>query len=474
MKRVDGEEGLATKGAGTPAPRIEKYRDRILNGAILNTLLWLSWPIIVANLIQASYNFVDALWLGRLSKEDFAAPTAVWPPIFLFQSIGIGVAQAALAITSQYYGAGDYERTRHSIAQTLLLMAITSVLIGIAGFYSMPIILRYMNVPSEVYPKALSYSRIILAGMPIVFMAITYVTVANSFGDTRTPTILSTLSATVNMVLDPLLIFGYGDIIPSLGINGAAIATLTSQAIVGLTGIYLIALRGVYGFTIDKKSLGLEKAWLVRVARIGLPITFQMSSNALGFTIMNSLVSLFGTVALAAYGVAIRILDIIQSFTWGIQRATAIMIGQNIGAEKYERARRIAYTSTLFIVIVLALGATLIYAKRASIAHLIIKEISVVEEASRLLAVFVWSIPAFGVFFVINGVAQGSGHVKAITLISIMRLWLLRIGLSYILAIHYRLGADGIWVAMTVSNLIAGIVAYLWLLHGSWTRKVVE
>ena len=449
----------------------EKYRKRIVEGSIINTMIWLAWPILVANLVNISYNLVDAFWLGKIGKEAFGAPTVSWPFIMLMYSIGFGYSGAGISLISQYYGAGDYDMAEKSASQFIAYSMYMAFILGALGFTISPYFLYLMGVPPDIYDLAVQYTRTIFLGLPIVLLGYAYVTISNGIGDTRTPTILNIVSSTVNIFLDPIMIFGlFG--LPALGVIGAAIATIISRSIVSIAGGYLL-FKGYLGIRIRPKYFRLERWWLEKIFSIGTPLAIQRSSNSLGFTIMMSIVSRFGSVVVAAYGVAIRIIDVLTAITAALQRSTSIMIGQNIGAEKYDRSWSIAKISLISIFIMLSIGSVIIYFARTILVSVFISEPEVVFEGSRMIGIFTWSIPFFGLFFIIGAIATGSGHTRFFAIISIIRLWALRIGLSILFALILGCGSIGIYVAMTLSNIIAGILSIAWVMTKKWLEKVI-
>ena len=449
-----------------------KLRNRILTGSILGTLFWLAWPMIVANLVNTSYNIVDAYWLGKLGRQAFGAPTVSFPLIMLFYSIGMGFAMAGISLISQYIGAGDFKSANRSAGNLLAFMLSMSVVLSTLGILFSPYFLRLMHVPPDIYPYAVSYLNVIFAGIPISFIGFAFNTIANSLGDTRTPTVLNIASSITNMVLDPFLIYGLLGL-PMLGVVGAAIATILSRVIVSAAGLkYLIT--GYHGLKITWSDLRIEKWWLKKVISIGTPMAIQRSSNSLGFTIMMSLVSMYGSAVVAAYGVATRVINIMSGFTWGLNRATSVMVGQNIGAEQYERAKKIAATTMTIIFIILSAGSALIYLFREPLVAFFISDPKVIAVGSEMISIFIWSLPFFGLFAIGGAIASGSGHTKFFATLSIIRLWALRIGLSYLLALWLAMGSDGIWIAMTISNIVVGIITVLWVLSGRWAKRVIE
>ncbi len=455
-----------------PHSDMMKYRERIIGGSIIRTTLWLAWPIILGNIINISYNLVDTFWLGKLGKASLAAPTVSWPLIMLFYSIGMGFSFAGITLVSQYVGAGEYRLASRSAGHLLGFMLFLSLILSGTGFSLSPIILKLMGVPRDVLPLAINYISIIFAGIPIAFLGFGFNAILSGIGDTRTPTILGAISSGINVVLDPLFIFGwYG--FPELGVVGAAVATVISRALLSVIGLVLLA-RGFRGLKLYPRDLIFESWWLKKVIVIGTPISIQQSANSLGFVVMMGLVSRLGTAIIATYGIGIRIIDIIQAFTWGIMRATSVMIGQNIGAEKYDRAEKIAYENMKLMFTILSLGALIIFLFRAQLFQVFINDPQVIEEGSRFLAIFLPSIPFFGIFFIVGAVARGSGHNLAFTIISVIRLWVLRIGLTYVFSILMGMGSTGVWVAMTISNIGAGLLALAWVRMGTWKKRVIE
>jgi len=451
--------------------RRTRYRKRIIEGSIFKTMIWLAWPILVANLVNISYNLVDAFWLGKIGKETFGAPTVSWPLINLIYSIGFGYSGAGISLISQYYGAGDYEMAEKSASQFVAYSIYMALVLCTFGFTVSPYLLYLMGVPPDIYGLAVQYTKTIFLGLPMVLLGYAYIAISNGIGDTRTPTILNIISSTVNIILDPVMIFGlYG--LPAMGVIGAAIATVISRAIVSVVGGYIL-FKGYLGIRIKVKYFRLEAWWLRKIFSIGTPLAIQRSSNSLGFTIMMSIVSRFGSVVVAAYGVAIRIIDVLTAITAALQRSTSIMIGQNIGAEKYDRAWKIAKVSILSIFIILLIGSIVIYTARSYLVSVFISEQDVIVEGSNIISIFTWSIPFFGLFFIAGAIATGSGHTRFFAIISIIRLWALRIGLSILFALILRWGSIGIYVAMTMSNIVAGLLSIMWVISKRWLKKVI-
>ncbi len=448
-------------------------RERILKGPIYRTLAWLAWPVIIVNLVNLSYNLVDAIWLGRLGKVAFSAPTVCWPPIMFVYSLALGYASAAISLISQYAGAGDARMVRKSAGQLVTFAVVFGLSISAVGFALTPYILSLMGVPPKVYPLALTYMRIIFAGAPAVIPAFAYITISNSLGDTKTPMKLNVASSLANIVLDPILIFGLLGL-PRLGVAGAAIATIASRSWVSGAGLYILFVKGVRGLRLCRGDLRIEEWWIRKVFKIGSPLAIQRSSTALGFTVLMSLVSRFGPSVIAAFGIAQRVINILQAFAGGFFRASSIMIGQAIGAEEYLRAKEVIKKALTLITLGFAAGSALIVLFRKQLILAFVSSPSVVPIGSELLEIFAPSIPFFGMFFLCSAVASGSGHTKFFAVVSIVRLWVIRVGLGMLMAFTLGMGVNGIWYALTIGNVVAGLTVLAWLFRGTWLRRVIE
>jgi putative MATE family efflux protein len=459
---IEGQSSLDEK---------KSARERILEGGITNTLLWLAWPAIIANYVNISYNFIDSLWLGRLGKIAFDAPTVSWPLLFFLVSFASGYINGGISIIAQYYGAGDVENARKSAGKLFLTTIILAILVAYPPAIFAPQLLSLMNVPHSVLPLATTYLRIILLATPIADIGIAFTIIAHALGDTRTPTIVNVASSVTNIILDPFLIFGLAGF-PRLEVTGAALATVIARSITAAYAVYMLF------YKYDKIRLGrgdlhITRDWLHKLNKVGFPLAIQRSTNNLGFVIMMSIVSYFGPVVIAAYGVSMRVIELFQGFSNGLSKATSIMVGQSIGAGKKKRAVDVVNEAYRLIALAFLAGAAFILLEKSAVVSLFIKESSVIAEGSIALFYFAISLPFYGIYYISSGVASGSGHTKEIAMISIVRLWVLRILLSLVLAYILSFGSIGIWLAISVSNILAGLIAYAWVQKKGWLEKIV-
>jgi putative MATE family efflux protein len=447
-------------------------RERILNGPILKTMVLLAWPVMVTSALQALYNLVDAFWLGRLGTAAVAAPGMAWPILFFFMSFAGGFQAAGSTFVAQHFGAGDRRGAEESAGQLLGFLWILSVILGALGYGLAPTVLRLIRAPEEVFPYALTYLRIECMGLPIMFVAQAFGGFMVGLGQTRFLMYINASSLLLNAVLDPVFIFGWGPI-PPWGVAGAAWATVLSRAVVAAVGLGIL-FSGKRGLRLSVRDLWPRLSRVLPILRVGLPNVLDQASTSFGFVVMMGLVAGFGTTVVAAYTVGNRIINLINVVSWGAGSALVAMIGQNLGAENYERAAQVArrgITAT-FLALVGLYGVTLLL--RRPMFALFVSDPNVIQEGVWYIAIFGISIPFFGLFDASAAVFRGAGHTVPPMIMAIVRLWGLRVFLAWLFGYQLGFGTTGMWVGMTLSNVLAGIALVLWLRRGTWKRRVVR
>ncbi|MEM1623697.1 MAG: MATE family efflux transporter [Sulfolobales archaeon] len=449
----------------------EKYRERIVSGDPLKVVLWLAAPLVVAQLVHVSYNLVDALWLSKLYEGALAVPRQVWPTLMFFYAIAMALSSANLAMISQYVGAERYDEASKTASKLFVFNLTLALAICLAYYTLRPYIFSYITtVPPEIYEDVLKYSNVMLLDILFTYLGSAFITILQAIGDTRTPTYISVAGAILNIVLDPIMIFGWFGF-PAMGVVGAAVATVVSRALVATVAIKMF----IGGFKGVKLSLVKpDREWVSRSIRIALPIAALQMSNSLAFMAQLRLVNAFGKIVATAYSIGFTVVDIADSAMWGFSQATAIVVGQLIGAQLFSKARKSALITSLFVGGVTGVGAVFVYLLRYPIASIFTSSPEVLVEATRFIEYFGLTVPFFAIFFVGFAVGRGSGHTYVPSAIAFTRLWGLRIGLGYLLALGLGLGPVGIWLSMAISNVGGGIMSIAWVALGNWTRPVVE
>ncbi|MEF8873980.1 MAG: MATE family efflux transporter [Candidatus Thermoplasmatota archaeon] len=462
----------------------EDRREEILDGSIIRTLLVLAIPVMVSSALHTAFNIVDTFWLGKLGSAEVGAPTAAWPIIFTFLAIGMGFSTAGVSLVSQHTGAGGGEKANEAAGQVFTFIMIIGVVSAVVGFILAPWILTLVGTPTNVFPLATSYLRIVLLSMPFIFAYISFRFLLRGIGDMVTPMLIRAVLVGLNMVLDPILIFGVGPI-PAMGVTGAAIATASARTIAALVGMYLLFNDRVQ-IKLSLRNLGLKLRWVKQIFKIGAPATLARAGSAVGFIFLFAIVAVFGEKPVAAYGIGRRVVHVITFATWGFAAASMTMVGQNVGAEQTKRAENIVKKAIIVGFLIMFTMASIMVAFRTWIISAFINDPAVIEEGARYLLIFALTIPFFGIYRIFDSTFRGTGHTVPAMGLSLFRIWGLRIFLSATLALStvslgyitlnfgFDLGVVGVWYGMAVSNLLIAGLSYVYFLSGRWKEKTIK
>jgi len=445
-------------------------RNNLTEGSILKSLIILSVPIIFVSILQSAYQLIDTFWVGRLGTDAIAAVSISFPIIFLIVSLGGGLSVSGTILVAQYKGKKDKKAVDHIAGQTLLMVFIVSVILSVFGYFLSPFLVSLMGVESNVFSNAVSYMRISFIGMIFMFTYMVFQSLMRGVGDVKTPMYIVFGTVILNLILDPLFIFGYW-FIPALGVAGAAVATIGTQGISAVIGVILL-LRGKHQIHLRLNNLKPDIPLIKKMFRLGAPASIEQSTRSLGMIIMTFLVASFGTLTLAAYGIGGRILSFIILPALGLSMATSTLVGQNIGAGKIKRAEKIAKLSSLTSFIILTLVGILFFFFAEQISAIFIPgELETIQATALFIKIMALTFGFIGVQMSLNGAFRGSGNTIIPLVLSIVSLWILRFPLAYILSKYTSLTELGIWIAFPVANVIAAIITIIWFAKGTWKQK---
>ena len=463
----------------------------LTSGGIGWPLFYLSLPIVVTNLLQTAYNLADTFWLGQYSTEALAAISFGFPMVFLLIALGMGVSVAGSVLVAQHIGAGEEAEAEYAASQTVVFGIIGSVLLGAAGYVAVGPFISFLGAAPDVQPLAADYMRVISAGLPFMFGFFVFIALMRGYGDTVTPMLVMFGSVVLNIAIDPLLIFGFEDnplfgmlglrgVEASLfaatgytgsGIAGAAIATVFSRALAFLVGIGVM-IQGVRGVRIRPSQMRPDVTYLRRLLDIGVPASIEGTGRALSVNLLLLVVGMFPTTVVAAYGIGVRIFSVIFLPAIAVARGVETMTGQNIGAEKPDRAGSAADFAALVTFVVLSGLGVVAFVYTQPIVAVFTTDPEVIRVGVEFLR---WVAPSFGFIGVMRaytGSFRGAGKTLVAATVSIIMLAIIRIPVAYVASLS--LGATGIWVAFPVSNAAGAVIAYAWYKRGTWQTGSVR
>lgn len=451
---------------------VERYREAIVSGPILSTMIRLGLPLMLTDVVMLMYNIADAYWLSRYSPYALAVPRQTWPLFLVFNSLLIGISNANLAILSQYVGAKAYDKVSETTSKLFTVaMGIALTLFLLYEATKVSIFSFLIKTPPEILDDVIGYAEIIAFDVVAFGLGITLGTVMQSFGDTRTPAIVMGAGAVVNAVLDPIFILGLG-YLPAMGARGAAIATVLTRLFSGAILFYII--RKKYPEAKVRFSRNIDREWFNLSLRIGIPVTVMTVADGFAFLFQQALVNIFGVVAATAFAIGFMVLDTANAVLRGFTMSISIMVGQNLGARNTDRARRITLTAAHMVLLFVLIGSIVVYLARTSLITIFTSDPAVIIECERIVTVIAWILPLMMLSFLGMSVGRGSGHTLLPTVLNIVRFWIIRIGIGWILALGLGLGIVGLLIAISLSDVVGGTVSYLWIKYGNWDKPVIK
>ncbi|GGN99815.1 MULTISPECIES: MATE family efflux transporter [Haloarcula] len=454
----------------------------LTSGPIGKPLLYLSFPIVITNLLQVAYNLADTFWLGQYSTTALAAISFAFPMIFLLISLGMGLSVAGSVLVAQHTGADEPEEAEYAASQTLTFAVGASVVLGAVGYFFVEDFLALLGASQQVLPGATGYLQVVSLGLSTMFGFFVFISLMRGAGDTVTPMLVMFGTVVLNIALDPFLIFGWGPL-PELGVVGAAVATVFSRGLAFAVGVALM-LRGNRGIRVNPRDMVPDFTYFRKLLELGIPASVEGTGRALSVNAMLFIVGTFSVTVVAAFGVGIRVFSLVFMPAIAMDRGVETMTGQNLGADRPDRAAKANHFAAKFsFVILTALGAVTIFAA-PTVVSVFSDDPAVVEIGAEFLQ---WVAPTFGFIGIVrsySGGFRGSGKTLtaaalAVTMLGVIRLpvaWVASrsvvvpawLGPTVVDAFAFSLAEQGIWLAFSVSNVLAAGIAAAWFLRGTW------
>lgn len=447
----------------------------LTDGPIPKSLFYLSFPIVITNLLQVGYNLADTFWLGRYSTEALAAISLGFPLVYLFISLGLGLTVAGSVLVAQHTGAEQTGKAEYAASQTVVFTLIAGVMLGAFGYQIVQPLLQVFGAEESVLTLAIEYMEVISLGLPFLFGFLVFIALMRGAGDTITPMLVMLGTVIVNVAIDPIFIFGVGPL-PELGVEGAAIATVLSRGLAMVVGVWLM-LRGANGIQIHPRQMIPDLGYARKLLRIGVPASIENTGRAISVNAVLIIVTMFSTSVVAGFGVGIRVFSMIFMPAIAIDRGVETMTGQNIGAGREDRVVETnRFAAKAGFLILSAIGiVTFVFAP--DIIRIFDSTPSVVDEGSTFLR---WIAPTFGFVGILraySGGFRGAGKTLTAAAIAVLLFGFLRLPIAYVASqglvpLDFWIFASetpvGIWVAFAVSGITAAVTAATWFELGNW------
>ena len=448
-----------------------KNSEKIISGPIVKTILSLALPVVLGMLMEFALHITDFYWVGKLgpAAQDSITTSMVviWTAFAFIALISVGIT----ALVSRYVGARDLEKTRFYINQGVMLAVVLGLVFSITGYLVAPAILKFMGPGERTLAQAIPYLRIFLLSAVLYTLVETSYAVFRASGDTGTPTRIGVLAIIINMVLDPMLIFGLGPI-PAMGVTGAAIASTIAIFIAVVIVLFKIY-TGKLGYEVTSVFRNRPNiTGMLKIAKIGLPISSQQFVFLVVYWFLIKIVHKFGETAGAAMGIGNRMESLSFLTCYGFSLAASTMVGQNLGAKKPDRAEKCAWGATGLAISLTAIIALFFVTIPHVIASVFTDNPEVCNIATDYLFILGLSQFTMAIEIVLEGAFTGAGNTVPPMVVSIPGA-LARIPLAYYLCFNLGWGINGVWWTLTITTTVKALILASWFKLGRWKLKEV-
>ncbi|PPR45193.1 MAG: Multidrug export protein MepA [Alphaproteobacteria bacterium MarineAlpha5_Bin8] len=433
---------------------------------IVQLFIRIAIPSSVGTIFQTLYNIVDTYFAGKISAEALSAIAQTFPVFFIIIAMGVGISIGITALIANALGEKKDKEASYLLAQGVILSIAVAIIITIIGILIAPHIISTISKSTTSLDLSIDYLNIIFLGSVFIFIQMSVNSSLNAIGDTKSYRNVLIFSFFLNIVLNPLLIFGYG-IIPALGIKGIALSTIISQFVGLIYILYKVSQTYLINYLYPKCFIPKINI-IIDLLKQGLPASFGMMMISVGVYVILYFISQFGDMALAGYGTAIRYEQIFLLPVLGLNTAVLSMVGQNFGAKKINRINEIYNKALIYGCGLMFICAFLIYFTAEYAVGLFTDNAEVLKYGTTYLRITCFMEPIYPIFFISNALIQGIKRPNIVLLFTILRMVVLPSIVLSILIFKMNFSFEYVFWGLLIINWIFGIFVFL------ITKKIIK
>ncbi len=440
-------------------------------GSIGLAIFLLAVPMILEMFMESVFAIVDIFFVAKLGADAIAVVGLTESMMALVYAVAIGLSIGATATVARRVGEKDDEGAAKSAAHVIYLGIIVSVVMSAIGIIFAPNLLSLLGAEPQVIEKGTTFMRIMLGGNAVVVFLFLLNAIFRGAGDAAIAMRVLFLANFLNIILAPCFIFGFA-FFPELGVTGAAVGTTIGRGCgVLFAAWYLIRKSG--RITIHRKDWKPDVGLLWSLAKLSSTAVLQLLIAMASWSALVRVVAGFGSEAIAGYVIGLRVIIFALLPSVGLSNAAATLVGQNLGAEKPERAEqsvwKAAYINAAFLGLI---GLIFLFFSNA-IVEIFTTEPNVLVYGANCLHIVAYGFVFYGFGMVLETAFNGAGDTWTPTYLNFFIFWLFEIPLAYILAYHFGMGPKGVFWAITIAFSALAIVSALLFRRGKWKTKVV-
>jgi putative MATE family efflux protein len=439
-------------------------------GSLRRAIFLLSVPMVLEMMMESIFAVVDIYYVSRLGADAVATVGITESLITIVYAIGVGLSMATTAMVSRRIGEKDKKGASRAAFQSIITGLVVSLFIAIPGIIFAKDLLRLMGAEEAIYQTMSSYTALMLGGNAVIMLLFIINAVFRSAGDAAISMRVLWVANILNLILDPLLIFGIGPF-PELGIMGAAIATNTGRGLAVIYQFYILfkghkrVKLGIDNIKIHLKTI----RQLIKLSLGGIGQHLIATSSWIGLV---RIISVFGSEALAGYTIAIRIIIFALLPSWGISNAAATLVGQNLGAKKPDRAEKSVWAVGKINVVLMGAISIILIITPSFFIQLFISDPNVVESGALSLRIISFGFAFYGLGMVLVQALNGAGDTITPTKINFFCFWMIEIPLAYLVALQFGFGDIGVYYAIVIAESVMTLAAFWFFKRGKW--KLME
>ncbi len=437
-------------------------------------IILLSIPMVLEMIMESIFAVVDILFVSKLGTQEIAIVGVTEFMMVLVYAVGMGLSVGTTAMVSRRIGEKNKRGASQAAVQAIIATMMISVLFSIIGILFAKDLLRLMGLPEETIEMGYHYPMIMLAGNGIIMLLFVINAVFRSSGDAAISMRVLWIANLLNIILDPMLIFGWG-FFPELGVKGAAIATNTGRGIAVIYQMYLL-FKGNYRIKVMVQDIKLQVKTILKVVKLSLGAIGQNLISHSSWLFLGRVIASLGEDVIAGYTVAIRIIIFILLPAWGMANAASTLVGQNLGADRADRAERAAWIVGGVNMVLLSLVSVVFIAVPHVFIGIFINETAqpfAWEAAITCLRVVSFGFLIYAIGMVMIQSINGAGDTATPIVLNFFAFWIIEIPLAYLFTHTMNLGVLGVCYSILVAETVLALSAMFIFRKGKWKLKKV-
>lgn len=429
----------------------DKKYDNSNYKTVLKTLIALSIPTVLEEVLSTLIQYVDTAMVGRLGEEATAAVSTTTTINWLIHSVPAAIAVAILAIAAKAMGAGDTEKLKRVSGQAILLAFASGAILEIVAILLSPFIPKWMGAAEEIQPEATLYFAILSTSLVLRTSSRIFAASIRATKDTKTPMRISLAENVLNVVLNWTFIYGL-----SMGVMGAAIASAISYACGGL--LMFAAFRKNKNLYCELKYIKPDSEILSEVVKIGLPALGTTFVSCLGYVVFAGMVSGMGTTVFAAHSIAVAAEEIVYIPGYGLRMATSTLVGNAYGEKDISKLKITEEISIIITVLIMVFNGILLFVFASPLMSVFTHSERVIMLGADMLRMVAFSEPFFGLMIVLEGIEYGLGRTRTVFYIEAFSMWCIRILSTFICVKILKLSLYAVWGCMIADNVFKAVL----------------